>query len=231
MFNTSPNLDSYLRKFIFSILLLSLSSLARGQNISELKIQKKDNLQQLASKLEVGDVVFIQVSVLPFEKISSTTESWTNHVGVVVDVSGNEPLIGESRVPFSGTTTFSRFVGRSKAGRVEVKRMNETLDEQQKSNILLAANARAWILYDTGFNLHSKRQFCSRYVHEVLNEATGINVGEIENFTTLFENNPKTDLKFWTIWYFGNIPWDRKTITPVSLLESKKMTTLFDGRV
>lgn len=231
MFNASPNLDSYLRKFIFSVLLLSLSSLARGQNVSESKIQKKDNFQQLASKLEVGDVVFIQVSVLPFEKISSTTESWTNHVGIVVDVSGNEPLIGESRVPFSGTTTFSRFVGRSKAGRVEVKRMNTSLDEQQKSNVLLAAKARAWILYDTGFNLHSKRQFCSRYVHEVLNEATGINVGEVENFTTLLKNNPKTDLKFWTVWYFGNIPWDRKTITPVSLLHSKQMTTLFDGQV
>ena len=231
MFNTSPNLNSYLRKFIFSILLLSLSSLARGHYVSESKIQKKDNLKQLASKLEVGDVVFIHVSVLPFEKISSTTESWTNHVGIVVDVSGNEPLIGESRVPFSGITTFSRFVSRSKAGRVEVKRMNETLDEQQKSNVLLSAKARSWILYDTGFNLYSKRQFCSRYVHEVLNEATGINVGEVQNFTTLLENNPKTDLKFWTIWYFGNIPWDRKTITPVSLLQSKQMTTLFDGRV
>jgi len=231
MFNTSPNLDSYLRKFIFSILVLSLSTLARGQSISESKVQKNDNLQQLASKLEVGDVVFIHVSILPFEKISSTTESWTNHVGIVVDVSGNEPLIGESRVPFSGTTTFSRFVARSKAGRVEVKRMNKSLDEQQKKNVLLAANERAWILYDTGFNLNSKRQFCSRYVHEVLNEATGINVGKVENFTTLLKNNPKTDLKFWTIWYFGNIPWDRNTITPASLLHSKQMTTLFDGKV
>jgi len=231
MFNTSPNLDSYLRKFIFSILVLSLSTLARGQSISESKVQKNDNLQQLASKLEVGDVVFIHVSILPFEKISSTTESWTNHVGIVVDVSGNEPLIGESRVPFSGTTTFSRFVARSKAGRVEVKRMNKSLDEQQKKNVLLAANERAWILYDTGFNLHSKRQFCSRYVHEVLNEATGINVGKVENFTTLLKNNPKTDLKFWTIWYFGNIPWDRNTVTPASLLHSKQMTTLFNVKV
>jgi hypothetical protein len=211
-------------------LLLSLSSLARGQNISEAKVQKTSNLQQLASELEVGDIIFIQVSILPFEKISSTTESWTNHVGVVVDVSGKEPMIGESRVPFSGTTSFSRFVGRSKAGRVEVRRLNTPLDEQQKNEVLLASKKRAWILYDTGFNLHSNRQFCSRYVREVLKEATGTNVGEVETFTTLLKNNPNTDLKFWEIWYFGNIPWDRETVSPASLLQSEKMYTLFDGR-
>ncbi len=231
MFNPSPSLVFYFRKCLFSILLLSLSSLARGQNLGESKVQETVNLQQLASELEVGDVVFIHVSVLPFEKISSTTESWVNHVGIVVDVSGKEPIIGESRVPFSGTTTLSRFVGRSKAGRVEVKRLNTPLNEQQKNEVLLAAQKRAWIFYDTGFNLHSNRQFCSRYVREVLNEATGINIGEVENFTTLLKNNPNTDLKFWKIWYFGNIPWERETVSPASLLQSEKMYTLFDGNV
>jgi hypothetical protein len=216
---------------VIFILLIGLSSLVHGQAIEESKIQKSDNLQQLASQLEVGDVVFIHVSVLPFEKISSTTGSWTNHVGIVVDVSGKEPIIGESRVPFSGTTTLSRFVARSKSGRVEVKRLNIPLNVEQKREVLIAANQRAWILYDTGFNLHSNRQFCSRYVREVLNEATGVNVGVVENFTTLLKNNPNTDLNFWKVWYFGNIPWERETVSPASILQSGKMKTVFDGNV
>ncbi len=231
MFNLPPHLVSYFQKFVFSIFILSLSTLARGQNIGVTKIQTAANFQQLASELEVGDVVFIHVSALPFEKISSTTDSWTNHVGIVVDVSDKEPVIGESRVPFSGTTTLSRFVGRSDAGRVEVRRLNTPLTVQQKNNVLLAAKKRSRILYDTGFNLHSNRQFCSRYVREILEEATGISAGKVENFKTLLKNNPNTDLKFWKIWYFGKIPWERETVSPGSLLKSEAMYTLFDGNV
>lgn len=189
------------------------------------------DLQQLAAMLEVGDVVFIHVPVLLFKKISSTTESWTNHLGIVVDVSGKEPIIGESRVPFSGTTTLSPFIRRSEAGRVEVKRLKTPLTDKQKKNILVAAKKRSWILYDTGFNLHSKRQFCSRYVREILEEATGTRVGDIENFKTLLNKNPNADLKFWKLWFLGNIPWERETVSPGSLLKSEALHTLFDGNV
>jgi Permuted papain-like amidase enzyme, YaeF/YiiX, C92 family len=230
--NFSPNLVTYFQKCLFFIFfLLSIPSFARGQNTDESERQGTTNLKQLASLLEVGDAVFIHVPVLLFKKISSTTASWTNHVGIVVDVSGKEPIIGESRVPFSGTTTLSRFVGRSDAGRVEVRRLNTALTVQQKKDVLLAAKKRAWIFYDLGFNLHSKRQFCSRYVREVLEEATGISVGEVENFKTLLNKNPNADLKFWKIWYFGNIPWTRETVSPGSLLQSEAMYTLFDGNV
>jgi Permuted papain-like amidase enzyme, YaeF/YiiX, C92 family len=189
------------------------------------------DLQQLAAMMEVGDVVFIHVPVLLFKKISSTTESWTNHLGIVVDVSGKEPVISESRVPFSGTTTLSRFIRRSDAGRVEVKRLKTPLTDEQKKNILVAAKKRSWILYDTGFNLHSKRQFCSRYAREILEEATGTRVGDIENFKKLLNKNPNADLKFWKLWFLGNIPWERETVSPGSLLKSGALHTLFDGNV
>lgn len=189
------------------------------------------NLNILASQLEVGDVVFIHVPIFLFQKISDTTESWANHVGIVVENSGEEPIIAESRVPFSGLTTWSRFIARSDAGRVAVKRLNAPLVPQQKQVVLQAAKKRSWILYDTGFNLHSKRQFCSRFVYEVLIEASGISVGKVENFEVLLQKNPKTDLKFWKLWYFGKIPWERKTITPASLFQSNAMHTVFDGKV
>jgi len=39
----------------------------------------------------------------------------------------------------------------------------------------------------TGFDLHSPGQFCSRFVREVLLEATGVEVGEVETFGALTE--------------------------------------------
>ena len=187
------------------------------------------NLRELGKQLQVGDVVFIRIPSKLFTKVSDTTSSWTNHVGIVTDVSGAEPLVAESRVPLSGTTTWSRFVKRSGEGRVAVGRLSAPLDAQQQIKLKLAVSARKGILYDTGFNLHSPRQFCSRYVREVLDEATGVKLGDVENFATLLQNNPKADQTFWRMWYFGDIPWQRETVTPASLLRDGKLVVYFDG--
>lgn len=177
----------------------------------------------------VGDVIFTRVGAKPFREIATATHSWTNHVGIVLSVDGAEPLVGESRFPVSGTTTFSRFVARSENQRYAVCRLREALTAQQEHRLRVAAQRRAGILYDTGFNLHSKRQYCSRYVREVLAEATGVQVGEIQTFADLLEQQPGVNLKFWKAWYFGAIPWHRETVTPASLLRSNAMPLIFDS--
>jgi hypothetical protein len=186
---------------------------------------------ELARQLEVGDVVFIRIPRAPFTKVADTTRSWTNHVGIVSDVSGKEPLIAESHVPFSGETAWTKFVQRSDRGRVAITRLQTPLDAQQQRKLKSAVAARNGILYDTGFDLHSKRQFCSRYVREVLDEAAGVKLGQVENFATLLKHNPQADQAFWRSWYFGNIPWQRETVTPASLLQDAQLHAVFDGRV
>jgi len=188
-------------------------------------------LPSLASQLKVGDVVFIRVDSLPFVKVASATDSWTNHVGIVVDVSGAEPMVAESHIPVSGITPLSRFVRRSDAGRVAVLRLGEPLTAAQQQAMADSARRRTGIYYDTGFNLHSKREFCSRYVREVVQDATGTGLGEVETFATLLHRNPHTDLGFWRVWYFGRIPWTRETVTPASLLNDQRLRPVFDGYV
>ena len=188
-------------------------------------------LPSLASQLQVGDVVFIRVNSLPFIKVASTTNSWTNHVGIVVDTSGAEPMVAESHIPVSGITPLSRYIGRSQAGRVAVLRLNEPLTPSQQQALVDSARRRMGIYYDTGFNLHSKREFCSRYVREVVQDATGTGLGEVETFATMLHRNPQADLGFWRVWYFGRIPWTRETVTPASLLNDDRLRPVFDGFV
>lgn len=185
----------------------------------------------LASTLSVGDVVFTRVKARPYKEIARATRSWTNHVGVVVETSGPEPVIGESRFPRSGLTPWSGFVARSERGRVAVLRLRTALTPAQRLRLGQAARRRSGILYDTGFDLHSRREFCSRYVHEVLGDATGTGVGEIETFARLLAGNPGAGLGFWYVWYFGRIPWERKTVTPAAILRSPELRTVFDGFV
>lgn len=188
-----------------------------------------ETVVSLGATLRVGDIVCIHVSAKPFREVSAATGSWINHVGVVVDIAGEQPLIGESTFPISRFTSLARFVARSDGGQVAVARLTKPLTSTEEQRVRVAAGRRTGVLYDTGFNLHSRRQFCSRYVREVLDEATGVRIGDIETFAALYSRRPDAALRFWKIWYFGRIPWARETVTPASLMRSSQLRWVFDG--
>lgn len=186
---------------------------------------------RLAPQLQVGDLVFIRVGFKPFREVAAATGSWTNHVGIVVATDGTQALIAESTVPLSRRTTLQRFVARSEGGRVAVRRLATPLTNDQAAAVDAAARQRLGVRYDTGFDLHSRGQFCSRFVHEVLLQATGLAVGEVQSFEQLLQRQPGADIGFWRLWYFGRIPWQRLTVTPASVLHSAALVTVFDGEV
>jgi hypothetical protein len=186
-------------------------------------------MARLAGTLQVGDIVFTRIGAYPFRKVADATGTWTNHVGIVLDVSGTEPVIGESRFPFSGRTTLARFVARSAGGRVAVLRLPMPLTADQQAAIVAAAARREHVFYDTGFDARSRRQFCSRYVREVLQQGAGVEVGRVETFQALLASAPDADVGFWRAWYFGSIPWQRETVTPASVLRTPGLRTVFDG--
>ncbi|CAJ0785194.1 YebB family permuted papain-like enzyme [Ralstonia chuxiongensis] len=183
----------------------------------------------LSNILQVGDVVFIRVHARAFREVSIATGSWTNHVGIVVAKNGNDISVAESTFPLSRTTSFESFVARSEQGKIAITRLQTPLTSAQQRSLVDAARRRCGIFYDTGFNLHSKGQFCSRFVREVLAEATGENVGDVESFADLLARRPSAALGFWRLWYFGRIPWTRETVTPASLLCCHKMKLVFEG--
>jgi hypothetical protein len=184
-------------------------------------------VSRLAKELKIGDLVFIRVPTPLFMQVAEATGSWTNHVGIVIDKAGT---IAESRVPLSSTTSRRRFVRRSSDRRVTVARLRRPLSRLERQRVIAAARRRTGVLYDTGFNIHSRRQFCSRFVREVIQEATGDEIGTVERFDDLLRSRPDAPRWFWKLWYFGRIPWDRQTITPASLLRSTALAHVFDGQ-
>lgn len=189
------------------------------------------NINELHAYVKVGDIIFTNIKAYPFQKVSQMTQCWTNHVGIVVSITDGVAWVAESCVPVSKTTSLEVFVKRSKGGRVGIRRMGIEWDNSTIIKLKDAVTSRKGILYDGGFNLYSKRQFCSRYVREVVEAATGVQIGVIENFRTLLEKNKKVGLLFWRVWYFGFIPWTRETVSPASLWEENKQQCIFDGYV
>lgn len=188
-------------------------------------------LKALADHLQVGDLLFIRLRARPFVEAADVTMSWTNHVAVVVSTHGKEPIVAEAVLPMSRRARLSRVIDRSDYWRVAVKRLPEPLTTKQQARLDEAVNKRLGVLYDGGFNLRSNRQFCSKFAREVIAEATGHKLGEIETLGDLLENNPEARVGFWKIWFLGRIPWDRKTVTPVSVMLSPMLHTVFDGHV
>ncbi len=188
-------------------------------------------LGELAATMRVGDLVFIRIRFRPFTAIASATNTWTNHVGIVVELDDGGPIIAESRVPLSCRTPLKAYVRRSQNGRVAVLRLSRQLTQEESEGVRAAAHVRLGRLYDTGFNLDSRRQFCSKFVREVLNEACGTSLGEVSTLGALFARRPDANLRLWKLWYFGRVPWMRRTITPASLYADPALQVAFDGRL
>lgn len=188
-------------------------------------------LHAVADRLMVGDLVFIRSRARPFVKLADALLTWTNHVCVVVSTHGPEPMIAESVAPVSRLLPLSRLVGRSHYWRVAVRRLHEPMTALQQVRLQEAACKRLGVFYDMGFNLDSKRQFCAKFVREVMHEATGHHLGEVECLSELLSRNPTAKLLFWKVWFLGRIPWERKTITTASLLQSPLLQSVFDGHV
>lgn len=178
-------------------------------------------------RYEVGDVVFTCIGTALFGQISAASKCWSNHVGIIIGHDGSDYVVAESRVPLSTTTSLSRFIRRSAGGRYGVKRLTKGLSQGEKDRLLEQVPTRLHKIYHTGFNYDSRRQFCSKFVFDIYQEALSINIGTVETFNQLLNSNPNAPLHFWKFWFLGNIPWERKTVTPASLWQHPSLSLIY----
>lgn len=178
------------------------------------------------AQLQIGDIVFIAIDNPLYRRVAAATSSWTSHVGIIVDEPPGMEIVAESSFPLSRRTPLLDFKARSQDGRYSIKRLKRPLSKEQKRTICLEADKRMGILYHSGFDLDSKRQFCSKFVYEVFKEASRVEIGEIVTFRALLAATHKTPMWFWRLWYFGFIPWDRRTVTPASQYTSPLLITV-----
>lgn len=129
----------------------------------------------------------------------------------------------------STTTTLKKFVARSVKGHYAIRRLRQPITDKEKLAICAQAAGKLNIFYHLGFDHDSKRQFCSKFVHDVYRDALNIAVGKIETFSELLTFNPAASLIFWKVWFFGRVPWARRTVTPASLWHCQKLETVFDS--
>lgn len=178
-------------------------------------------------QFEIGDIVFTSIGTTLFRQIASASLCWSNHVGLIIGHDGQDYLVAESRVPLSTTTTLTRFIQRSADQRCGVRRLSTQLTDKQKIALIAQVPSRLNKFYHTGFDYNSSRQFCSKFVFDIYQSALSIKIGEIETFGELLSKNPDAKLNFWKLWFIGQIPWERTTVTPASLWSHPQLELIY----
>lgn len=190
---------------------------------SLLSLTQRDHL------LRDGDVIFSSIPNPLYQRIADATGSTASHVGILFRREDGSWWVAESKVPCVRYSTLDNFIGRSISEWHVVRRLHQPLTPVQAAALRQECDKRMGLLYHTGFRYESKRMFCSKFVHEVFRDALGVEVGRVETFGELLQRHPATSLRFWKIWFFGRIPWNRLTVTPASQLESSALTTVFES--
>jgi len=195
-----------------------------------MKTQQLDQLeQQVKNSISEGDIIFISIDSFLYRQVAKGTGSWTSHVGFIVK-ENDEWFVMESAVPTVTRCPLRKFLARTTNSEVSIMRVKDGLSADQVSRLKEVAEPRMGKLYHLGFKFDSKRQFCSKFVYLTFKEALGVEIGKVQTLEALLEENPQASVNFWRCWYFGLIPWQRKTITPASQLVDPQLRTVFATR-
>ncbi len=177
--------------------------------------------------LNEGDLIFIDIPSFLFRRVARSTRSWTSHVGVALKGSDGDWQVSESRIPFSRVTPLDKFINRSMDGHFEIKRLARSLRQTETEMICRTAVENHRRLYGLGFDFDSQRLFCSKHVFEAY-RAAGLEVGKLQTFQQILEENPEADaIRFWKFWFFGSVPWSRRTVTPASQLNDERFISVY----
>lgn len=181
-----------------------------------------------ASVIAEGDLIFLDIPYILFRRVAEGTNSWTSHVGIVLKDEYGAWVVAESTVPLSKKTPLCNYLRRSSDYTFEIKRLNRPLNALDIGKLRTTANAMLDRFYNLGFNFDSNLFFCSKFVY-LTYQSIGVEVGRVQTFRELMAENPKVSMTFWKLWFFGSVPWERRTVTPASQLNDSQFFSVLKG--
>jgi len=209
-----------MKKIVYIVLLSFIQSKGFAFSLKHCESIKKN--------IQSGDLVFLELDNYVFKQVAMLTKTWTSHVGIAF-YEENEWFVYESVIPFSKRTPLCEYMNKTKGDSFEVKRL-PGLTQEDIQALKASAEARLGILYHTGFDYDSNREFCSKFAYDVFKEAVGLEIGKKETFQELRDKIPDASIIKVEIWFLGYIPWNRATVTPASVYEDPKLIFVDGGQ-
>lgn len=213
---------------VIYILLISIGPIVPALAESRKFHSWNDACDTVASAVEEGDLIFLDIPNVLFRHVAEATNTWTSHVGIVFKDQKNNWIVAESSVPISREVPLCQYLKRSSPYSFEVKRLKQKLEPSEVAVLRATASGLLNKFYTLNFNFDSDRLFCSKFVY-LTYKSIGIDVGHFQTFRELLANNPDITLTFWRLWFLGFIPWEQRTITPASQLNDPQYISVMRG--
>ena len=165
------------------------------------------------SGLEIGDIIANSLYGDHARWIERITASPFSHVGLIIKT---DPAQGiEAYPPRVCITPLREFASRGPPESLAVFRLG--LTDPQKKHLQRIAPRYLGMHYNDIYVDKGEGVYCSELVHRIILEATGIALGSYRELQHLNIAGAEQALDEYYLW---SVPWEGKTITPGSLLES-----------
>ncbi|WP_160717099.1 YiiX family permuted papain-like enzyme [Chitinophaga solisilvae] len=174
----------------------------------------------LRESLHEGDIIF-QESVSDFSTaIQLATHSRYSHCGLLFKKEG-QWYVYEAIEPV-GAAPLQEWIARGRKQHYVVKRLkgaDSLLTPPVLEKLLSAGKQYAGRHYDFYFGWSDERIYCSELVWKMYKEATGLELGTLQQFRDFDLTHPAVKKQMKSI-YGNHIPLEEKIISPVSMFNS-----------
>ncbi len=222
--------SNLITKTIASILLFTCSYQLAYKYLDWLSIKKYQVGSEVVTKenslIKNGDIIFQTSKSSQSIAIQLATNSKYSHMGIIYENDGSF-FVYEAVQPVK-LTPLREWINRGKNGHYVIKRLknadqvltNSTLTKMKKIGEQFKGKP-----YDIYFEWTDDKIYCSELVWKIYKQATGIEIGQIEELSDFDLKNDivKTKMKER---YGENIPMKEKVISPASMFNSDKLVTI-----
>lgn len=188
--------------------------------VSSCNRQKEVDSGRTESVFKDGDIIFQTSNSGQSKAIQLATKSGYSHCGIIYFDKG-VPMVFEAIEPVT-VTPLSDWIARGKDRHYVVKRLKESqkiLTPSVLTEMKKQASKQLGKRYDKTFEWSDDRMYCSELVWKTYHEATGLELGRLQQLKELDLTSPEVK-KIMKSRYPNGIPYDEKVISPASIFSS-----------
>ena len=177
-------------------------------------------------KIKNGDIIFQTSKSSQSKAIQLATKSKYSHMGIIYEIDG-QFFVYEAVQPVK-LTLLKDWISRGKNRHYVIKRLknaNKILTDETLVKMKQAGEKFKGKKYDLYFEWSDDKIYCSELVWKIYKEATGIEIGKLEELSTFDLTNEIVRQKMKER-YGENIPLDEKVISPASMFNSIELITI-----
>ena len=191
---------------------------------------KKDAVRlekfKLEQKIQNGDIIFQTSKSNQSRAIQLATNSKYSHMGIVYENDG-QFFVYEAVEPVK-LTLLTDWIDCGEDKHYVIKRLKnsrEVLTEDVLTKMKKIGEQYKGKPYDIYFEWSDDKIYCSELVWKIYKDATGIEIGKLEQLSDFDLNNDIVKAKMKER-YGKNIPLDEKVISPAAMFNSDRLITI-----